>query len=157
MGRQYVTDDDLVNLHSSFRHALMGGGPEYIDFAATALSENLPDYAAATVLWKAIDALGPGARAAAQRQSVGYRLFHVLGDMDDIYGQWKVCVRLILAEPPWDQGWHLLSLVLAKVPEGEHESWDRAFEMLEKLHDHGEDVAWSTVDNLLESSLKGYC
>lgn len=157
MGQRYVTEDDLLHMHTSFRHALMSGGPEYVEFSAVALAESLPAQAAATVLWNAIDAVGPGARAAAQRQSIGYRLYHILGGLGDQYGQWRVCMRLILAEPAWDYGWHLLSLTLAQVPEGEHESWNKAFDILEKLHDHGEDVAWSTVDNLLESTLKGYC
>lgn len=143
---------ELEELFERWSDVLDSGRPAYITAYAHLIVEQLHGAESAPlvarVLWQALDAVGPGPEAAAQRAALGPWLFDVAMRTHDLPLAFNVAARMVLADGPHDEFWYRLHTVFGVMAESDQALVVQVFRMLEDMFDSGQGQ-WDAVDGAL--------
>lgn len=148
--------DRVASALRKWPEVLESGRPSVIAAYAESLAEHLPedglDEWVPTLLWQALDAIGPGAEAAMERAHIAAWLCDWAVHSGDLALAWNVAARMVLTDRPHEEFWGDVHHIVRMHADYDPDQAVAAFVELEKASQspfRGKTLPWDIVDGAL--------
>lgn len=151
-----ATPDQLATALKRWPEVLESGRPALIAAYAGSLAEHLPEEGLGdwvpSLLWQALDALGPGPESVTERAHIASWLCDYAIHFGDLALAWNVAARMVLSDYPHEEYWGEVHHIIRMFADHDPEQANSAFNELEKAFlspFRGKTLPWDIVDGAL--------